>query len=202
MRRTRGRSKARNVGRSAGSAGAANRASACWIASTLCPRCPGSSRSQLSTTSGINACGNRTSLTSAPRTPSRTASWTGAAGIPTSRANSLASFSATSSPSERSRSGRAGLKSHVRFCEECLSQSCGCCPWVSRPATDQSSTQTTGQESGTNSLCREPRRRRIDQRANAPIWMPTVLDSGFDPAYWQLEATLSKITGTSKRQHP
>lgn len=64
------------------------------------------------------------------------------------------------------------------------------------------STQTTGQESGTNSLCREPRRRRIDQRANAPIWMPTVLDSGFDPAYWQLEATLSKITGTSKRQHP
>lgn len=35
-----------------------------------------------------------------------------------------------------------------------------------------------------------------------PIWMPTVLDSGFDPAYWQLEATLSKITGTSKRQHP
>lgn len=119
-----------------------------------------------------------------------------------SRANSLASFSATSSPSKRSRSGRAGLKSHVRFCEECLSQSCGCCPWVSRPATDQSSTQTTGQESGTNSLCREPRRRRIDQRANAPIWMPTVLDSGFDPAYWQLEATLSKITGTSKRQHP
>lgn len=67
---------------------------------------------------------------------------------------------------------------------------------------NQSSTQTTGQESGTNSLCREPRRRRIDQRANAPIWMPTVLDSGFDPAYWQLEATLSKITGTSKRQHP
>lgn len=51
-------------------------------------------------------------------------------------------------------------------------------------------------------IVREPRRRRIDQRANAPIWMPTVLDSGFDPAYWQLEATLSKITGTSKRQHP
>ncbi len=36
----------------------------------------------------------------------------------------------------------------------------------------------------------EPRERRCRQRANAPIWMPTVLDSGFDP-YWQLEATLS-----------
>ena len=75
---------------------------------------------------------HRASSTMHPRVPARVARSTCAAGVPIRPANSHASFSAMSSPSDRSRSGRAGLNNHVRSRDSCFSQSCACMPGVPR----------------------------------------------------------------------